>query len=427
MTRWLGSALCGCVALASCGPAAAPGTLTGEVQSAIEDGTVDTTHTFAVGIVQLSMEQSGDVAFCSGVLLAPNLVATARHCVSNLSSAAISCGTSMFGSVVSASEVLVTTDTTISPNGNLIDVSTIVIPSGANEKGVCGDDLALLILAKNITLPQYVTPVISPPMTDTMYSTSVTAIGYGVTTPTDQTGTTAGERRIKENVKLYCIPNDPNYADCFSDPIAMQVLSANEFISGDASTCEGDSGSGAYDQAAFDRGEWLAFGVLSRGATSQDGDTCIEPIYTRFDAWGSLLMSTAQQAAAAGHYTAPAWALDADAAAGSATGEVDAAAASATGASGGTTTTTRTGQTGQTGQAGGGSGAGTQSATSGGGASAAGTSSGSGASDAPAKGASNAGCSAAATPLRPHDAASGFALAALGLLMGRVRRKRRTG
>jgi hypothetical protein len=425
MTRWLGSALCGCVALASCGPAAAPSTLTGEVESAIQDGTVDTTHTFAVGIVQLSMEQSGEVAFCSGVLLAPNLVATARHCVSSLSSSEISCGTSTFGSVVSASEVLVTTDTTISPNGNLIDVSTIVVPSGANEKGVCGDDLALLILAKNITLPQYVMPVISPPMTDTMYSTSVTAIGYGVTTPTDQTGSTAGERRIKENVKLLCIPDDPNYADCFSDPIAMQVLSANEFISGDASTCEGDSGSGAYDQSAFDRGEWLAFGVLSRGATSQDGDTCIEPIYTRFDAWGSLLMSTAQQAAAAGHYTAPAWALGADAAAESTTGEVDAAASPATGASSGTTTTTQTGQTGQTG---GGSGTTTASTASGGGASAAaGASSGSESSDAPAKGSSNAGCSAASTPLRPHDAASGFALAALGLLMGHVRRKRRAG
>jgi MYXO-CTERM domain-containing protein len=405
MTRWVGSVLLGCVALASCGPVAAPGASTAEVQSAIQDGTVDTTHTFAVGIVQLSTEQTGEVAFCSGVLLAPNLVATARHCVSTLSSTEISCGTSTFGSVVSASEVLVTTDTTISPKGNLLDVSTIVVPSGANEKGVCGDDLALLILAKNITLPQYVTPVISPPMTDTMYSTSVTAIGYGVTTPTDTTGTTAGERRIKENVKLLCIPDDPNYTDCFSDPIAMQVLSANEFISGNASTCEGDSGSGAYDQAAFDRGEWLAFGVLSRGATSEDGDTCIEPIYTRFDAWGSLLMSTAQQAAAAGHYTAPAWALGADAAAEAATAAPDAAAA-ASGPGSGTTAASPV--------------AGDASAP-------AGSSSGSGSSDTAAKGSSNAGCSTASTPARSDSAASGFALAILGLAIARVRRKRRPG
>jgi hypothetical protein len=424
MTRWLGSALFGCVALASCGPAAQPGDPVAEIQSAIEDGTVDTTHTFAVGIVQLSMEQSGEVAFCSGVLLAPNLVATARHCVSNLSSTEISCGTSTFGTVVGANEVLVTTDTTISPNGNLIDVSTIVVPSGANEKGVCGDDLALLILAKNIQLPQYVTPVISPPMTDTMYSTSVTAIGYGVTTPTDQTGTTAGERRIKENVKLLCIPNDPNYTDCFSDPSAMQVLSANEFISGDASTCEGDSGSGAYDQAAFDRGEWLAFGVLSRGATSQDGDTCIEPIYTRFDAWGSLLVSTAQQAAAAGRYTAPAWALGADAA--TASVETDATAPSATGASSGTTT-------GQTGGGPGSSGttSGATALASGDASTAAGSSGGSGPGDAAGKGSSNAGCSVASLPAsssaRSRDAASGVALGLLGLAAGFVRRKRSIG
>jgi hypothetical protein len=52
----------------------------------------------------------------------------------------------------------------------------------------------------------------------------------------------------------------------------------------------------------------VAFGVLSRGGVSSDGTTCIEPIYTRFDAWGSLIASTAVQAAAAGHYAVPVWA-----------------------------------------------------------------------------------------------------------------------
>jgi MYXO-CTERM domain-containing protein len=142
----------------------------------------------------------------------------------------------------------------------------------------------------------------------THYSTSVTAIGYGVDTPTDTSGASAGTRRIKENIPLTCIPNDKSFTDCFSDPTALQVMTAAEFVSGDASTCGGDSGSGVFDQASFDRGQWVAFGVLSRGGVSPDGQTCIQPIYTRFDAWGALLVDTANEAASMGNYTTPEWA-----------------------------------------------------------------------------------------------------------------------
>jgi hypothetical protein len=293
-------------------------------ESAIQNGTADTTHKFAVGIVQTSQQQSGQVALCSGMLLAPNLVATARHCVANLSSAEITCATSTFGAVVATTDVLVTTDATIASKGNFVGVSSIIVPSGSSQTKVCGDDLALLILSDTISLPAYVTPVIDPPMTDhSTYGTTITAIGYGITSPSDTTGTTAGERRIKENVDLLCIPGDTTFTDCFSDPSASQVLSRAEFVSGDGSTCEGDSGSGAYDQGFFDKGEWVAFGVLSRGGVSSDGTTCIEPIYTRFDAWGSLITSAAVQAAAAGHYSLPVWAGGPDASAPDAATPVD--------------------------------------------------------------------------------------------------------
>ncbi len=311
MKRWSAVAVSALALCAACGSSVpAPASeRTALSSSAIEDGATDTTHQFAVGIAQLSKLRSGEVALCSGVLLAPNLVATARHCVAQLnSSAEIDCATSTFGAVVPVNDILVTTDSEISPTGTLFDVSTVLVPSGANQTKVCGNDIALLILGQNIQLPQYVVPTIDPPMTDgSLYSTSVTAIGYGVSTPTDEAGVTAGERRIKENIALACIPDDPSFVDCFSDPEASQFLTAGEFVSGDASTCDGDSGSGAYDQASFDRGQWVAFGVLSRGAVSDDGDTCIEPIYERFDAWGALLVEAATQAATAGKYSPPAW------------------------------------------------------------------------------------------------------------------------
>src|ERR1700679_4305354 len=81
-----------------CGGAGATdgGEPTASSASAIQGGTDDTTHRFAVGIAR---DPGGlDQAICSGVLLAPNLVATARHCVASLSSTTLDC-TVTFGAV----------------------------------------------------------------------------------------------------------------------------------------------------------------------------------------------------------------------------------------------------------------------------------------------------------------------------------------
>jgi Trypsin len=301
---------------AGCGSAAGP-SRSGDESVArsgtpIQGGTVDTAHDFAVGVVQLM--PNGDVAFCSGVLLAPNLVATARHCVSTLASAEIDCATSTFTRTLPASDMFVTESANISSASQRDFIPVIGGDGGADgvivpaAPSVCGNDLALLILSRSIVLPQYVTPTINPPMTDHQaYTTAITAIGYGVDTPTDTMGATAGVRRIKENIDIVCIPNDATPANCFSDPTARQFISASEFEGGDG-TCEGDSGSGAYDQGSFDVGNWVAFGVLSRGGVSPEGGTCEGSIYSRFDAWGSLIIGAANRAAAVGGYDAPSWA-----------------------------------------------------------------------------------------------------------------------
>ena len=290
----VGALVVACLASCSSPPPAAD--LVGTTTSRIQGGSTDTTHLFAVGVVQLGQQEQNMVAFCTGVLLAPNLVATARHCVAQLTSTTIDCKTSKFGPLYPASEVFVTTETNITMNSDFRAVTSVVVPTGSDQTFVCGNDIALMILADNIDLPEYAEPVIAPPMTNTQYEPVVTAIGYGIDTPTDTTGMSAGTRRIRENVQLTCIPNDTSFTDCFTDQNAKQVLTGSEFVSGD-STCEGDSGSGAFEQSHFDKGEWLAFGVLSRGGVSTDGATCEQPIYSRFDAWGSLIVGAAQDAA----------------------------------------------------------------------------------------------------------------------------------
>jgi hypothetical protein len=295
---------------AACGSSRGLDERTAVTIEAIQDGVADTSdqYPFVVAV----FENSQQAGLCSGSLLAPNLVATARHCVTVLSGPKeIDCAASTFGSDLPVGDLLVTNDTKLSSETRFVGVRQIVVPTGGQQTKVCGNDIALLILDQNVALPQYVVPTINPPMNDPRYSISVTAIGYGIDSPLDTTGMTAGIRRVRENVRLTCVPNDPSFLGCYDGPVVSEFLAADEFVSGDASTCDGDSGSGAFDQGSFDRGDWVSFGVLSRGAVDADSGTCVQPIYSRFDAWAQLLVEGITQAAALGGYALPPWALTA--------------------------------------------------------------------------------------------------------------------
>jgi secreted trypsin-like serine protease len=304
-----GSLVGGALALVlagGCGGGPPAAETTSRVASAIQGGTSDTTDTFTVAVYLSLSGSSGDL--CSGVLLAPNLVATARHCVAQLSSDQVDCATTTFGSVYPVSQLNVSNDPVLTTSSTLYAVSDVIVPTGAGQDKVCGNDIALLILAKNVVLPQYVEPVIDPPMTDhSAWSTTVTAIGYGVDSATDTAGTSAGTRRIKQDISLACIPDDTTFTDCYANPSAEAIVSSDEFESGDG-TCPGDSGSGAFDQTQFDAGKWVAFGVLSRG----DANECVGSVYSRFDKWSSLLVGAVTQASQEGGYALPAWATAAE-------------------------------------------------------------------------------------------------------------------
>lgn len=263
----------------------------------VQGGTVDTTHNFAVGVMNTQMG-----LLCSGALIAPNLVMTARHCVDQ-SPQAIDCtsASTVFGTQYPANAYYITTYYSMNQQTTGWHHAKQIFRTPGNK--VCGNDMALIMLYDNVSASeaggQFVTPVVQYSMTDhTRYSTTVTAIGYGDTSATTQD---AGTRHILQNIQLACIPGD-SVIDCPSQ--AMSQVTVNEFVSGD-STCEGDSGSSAYEERAFDKNIAVSFGVLSRGSSS--GSTCIQPVYTRTDAWKDFIVNTAITAASAGGYTPPSW------------------------------------------------------------------------------------------------------------------------
>src|SRR3954471_19069045 len=94
---WVAFAGCAALAVSACGDQL-PGSVSLSA-GPIQGGSNDNTHTFAVGIIS---KMTGGYGICSGALLAPNLVATARHCVADVGSAAITCSKTKFGTVRAA-------------------------------------------------------------------------------------------------------------------------------------------------------------------------------------------------------------------------------------------------------------------------------------------------------------------------------------
>ncbi|MBX3229756.1 MAG: trypsin-like serine protease [Labilithrix sp.] len=292
--------LCGVLAIVGCSSSAKDelGTATANVQG----GEIDNTHRFAVGV-------RSNNGICSGALILPNLVATARHCVS-ASPQRIDCTKNpTFGA--DKTGFWITTNTSLNGNPSTSPgwyrAKSIYRP---NDPHICGNDIALIVLEKSVpeTEAKPITPGVQHKMYDaTRFVPSFTAIGYGRTMPASMGGNGgAGTRRILSGIDVRCVPGSPTM-NCPS------FVDTKEFIGG-SGICQGDSGSSAFETSSFEAEDPVSFGVLSRGGESADGTACEGSLYTRFDAHRDFVLDVAKIASQSWTlYDEPAWTAQIDA------------------------------------------------------------------------------------------------------------------
>lgn len=230
---------------------------------------------------------------CSATLVAPNMLITARHCVSDTesSSACTDQGTALTGAGVKADRPPgnlvvfvgkngIVPDTEVEANGTARGAKLVV----GNSTTVCNADIAFLILDRKVDAP--IAPIrLAPPKSDE----KVAAVGWGV----DETGKLPAQRKVRRDIPLIGVgpgvyPENPKFG--YGDA---------EFMLGE-SACSGDSGGPALSRSG------AVLGVASRAGNGQPRDpnnyasTCVGPsshaVYTHLGAHKDLVIRAFEEA-----------------------------------------------------------------------------------------------------------------------------------
>jgi hypothetical protein len=232
----------------------------------------------ATGIVFVTTDYGGYVETCSGALIASNLVAINRSCVTKEPAGKIECST-IFVAPEAVANVRVATGDVVTSTTTKLAVKEIVVDPAHST--FCDGNIALLLLEQKIEGTELHAPRLdTPPSKDELFL----SIGYGTTAGMTKDG--VGTRRAKENLKVLCVGNG-----CMPS-----TLISNDTWTGEPGGCTGDGPA----IAASDR---RLIGLLSWGDAN-----CTEfAVHHRIDGHADWLRTEGKRAAMLGGYAAPSW------------------------------------------------------------------------------------------------------------------------
>ncbi|WP_394832467.1 trypsin-like serine protease [Pendulispora rubella] len=237
-------------------------------------------------VMLVHLANGGGGETCTATLVAPNLLVTARHCVSATGKQPFYCdkngkvqndgnGGGEVGADHKPSDLYVFTGT----SRPVLNGTAPAQPSARGKKifhddatAVCGHDLALLLLENNVSAPLATIRLDS----QAGKGEKITAVGWGVTLDTQR----PSQRQQRTGIPILQVGP---YSDDRVD------VPGNDFLVGE-STCSGDSGGPAFSEDTN-----ALIGVVSRGGNGKDatnpadGCTNADNDYTQTSPFKSLI------------------------------------------------------------------------------------------------------------------------------------------